>query len=145
VEVLAEARLLPGFEDLLQNASFGSLAQAAQQHPIVVFVAGESSGHAIIILENAQCTSVILEQASNAMLRALSTRIEHSSYVRASRGIRKVQGTTVRSTEVCQELWTSVMLPIVSVLGWPVSNSPIYMGCKCLYPCREHRDEVDVG
>lgn len=38
--VLAEARLLPGFQGLLQNPTFAPLAQAARRHPIVVLSPG---------------------------------------------------------------------------------------------------------
>jgi hypothetical protein len=121
--VLMEARSLPGFEDLLRNASFASLARTAQQHPIVVLVAGENVGYALIIDEGAQVILVTLEKANEANLRALSHRIEmHSQHIRSSRGIRKVQAVAQAGLDdVYQELWISVMLPIVDALGLPVS------------------------
>jgi tetratricopeptide (TPR) repeat protein len=129
--VVAEARLLPGMEDLLQNSSFASLARAAQQHPIVVFVASKNSGHAIIILKNAQCVHVNLEKAKGSTLKALVHHIEmHTRHARSSRGICIMQRTTPSATDVYRELWTTVMLPIVTALGWPVSSGvhPIF-GC----------------
>jgi hypothetical protein len=123
--VLAEARLLPGFEGLLQNISFSSLARASQQHPIVVLVAGENIAHALIILEDARCIHVTLEKAASGSLKTLSDRVEaHSQHVR-SRGVRKVQTTKARPTDVYRELWALVMLPIVTALGWSVSTSLI--------------------
>jgi hypothetical protein len=123
VAVLARARQLPGFQDLLEYHSFASIAQAARQHPIVIFVAGESTGYALIILENAQCTSVTLKTATTATLKTLSHRIEvHSRHVRSLRGMRKAQASDgVDPTDVYRELWVMVMLPVVDALGWPVS------------------------
>jgi hypothetical protein len=121
VSAVNEARRLPGFDDLLQNASYTSLARAAQQHPVVVLVAGEGFGRAMIILEDAQCIPVTLEMATDATLRALSHRIEtHSRQVR-SRGVKKVYATEGRSGDVYRELWTLVMAPIIDALGWPAS------------------------
>jgi tetratricopeptide (TPR) repeat protein len=143
--VLAEARMLPGFEDLLQNSSFASLARAAQQHPVVVLVPGESIGHALIILENAQCVSITLEEATEVLLKTLSGRIElHSRHVRSSRGVRKVQAAAAGPTDVYRELWTLVMAPIVHALGWPVSARQ--HGTRNVLNLRRRRkDETGVG
>jgi hypothetical protein len=144
--VLAEARLLPGFEDLLQNASFASLARAAHSHPIVVLVAGDSIGHGIIILDNARCVLVTLEKVTNATLQGLSHRIgTHSEHVR-SRGIRKVRATEVHPTDVYREIWTLVMAPIINALGWPVSRVSYHLFIppySLLY--REHKGDIDPG
>jgi hypothetical protein len=145
VVVLDEARRLPGFEDLLQNTSFASLAQAARQNPIVVLVAGENVGHAIIILENAQVVLVALEKVNNAPLKALSHSIEmHSRNVR-SRGIRKVQATEAHgSSDMYRELWTLIMAPIVNALGWPVSRTSHGLR-RVLTSSRKHKVEAVVG
>jgi hypothetical protein len=118
--VLAEARLLSGFEDLLQNTSFESLARASHKHPIAVLVAGENVGYALIVLQNAQCSLVTLGKATDAALKALSQRIgTHSQHKRSTRGVRLTSGP--QPTDVYRDLWTIVMLPIIKVLGWPVS------------------------
>jgi tetratricopeptide (TPR) repeat protein len=119
--VLAEARLEPGFEDLLKNVSFEALARAASHHPVLVLVAGDASGHAIIVSENAQCMLVGLPRATNKALRALATRVEaRIKTVRSLRGIRRVQATDAQPHDVYKQLWTLVMRPIVEALRWPV-------------------------
>jgi hypothetical protein len=120
---LAEARLLPGFHDLLWNVSFASLARAAEQHPIVVLVAGDNGGSAIIIRENARCIHVALTRASDVTLKALSSRIEmHNRHIRFSRGVRKVQLNGISPTDMYRELWNLVMAPVVDALGYTVSR-----------------------
>jgi hypothetical protein len=124
--VLAEARLEPGFEDLLKNASFEALARAASHHPVVVLVAGDASGHAVIVSENAQCIVIGLPRATNKALRALATRVEaRVKTVRSLRGIRRVQATDAQPHEVYKQLWTLVMRPIVEALKWPVREAEL--------------------
>jgi hypothetical protein len=119
--VLTEARLVNGFENLLQNMPFALLARAAKQHCVVVLVADESSGHSIIIQADAQCHLVGLPKANTTMLQALSRRIAtHSKDARSSRGMRKVEAAVAQPTDIYQELWALVIAPIVETLGWPV-------------------------
>jgi tetratricopeptide (TPR) repeat protein len=124
--VLAEARLEPGFEDLLRNASFEVLARAASHHPVVVLVAGDASGHAVIVSENAQCILVGLPRATNKALRALATHVEaRVKTVRSLRGMRRVQATDAQPHDVYKQLWTLVMRPIVEALKWPVREAEL--------------------
>jgi hypothetical protein len=117
---LAEARQVPGCEDILLNASFKSLVQAAR-HLMVVIVASESSGYAIVI-RDAQCHLVTLAQATTSALQALSLRIgEHTRTVRSSRGMRLVNTVRRDATAAYRELWTLVMHPIVIALQLAVS------------------------
>jgi tetratricopeptide (TPR) repeat protein len=120
--VLAEARLVSGFGNLLQNTPFASLARAAARHPIVVLVADDSSGHAIIVQADAHCHLVSLLGANAKALQALSRRIAtQSKHARSARGVRKVEAGVARATDVYEELWTLVMAPLVESLGWSVS------------------------
>jgi tetratricopeptide (TPR) repeat protein len=124
--VLAEARLEPGFHDLLRNASFDSLARAAQHHPIIVFVAGEAYGHALIILGHGDCRHVPLQQATTKALQAISIHIQaHIDNIRSQRGIRRVAVTNNRPTDVYRKLWTLVMRPVLEALHWDVSTTHI--------------------
>jgi hypothetical protein len=117
-----EARLIPGFEGLLRNASFASIVQAAARHPIVVFVADENSGHAIIVQSEMDCRLVQLPSTTTITLQNLSNRLaRHSKHARSSRGVRKVHVENDHSDDVYRELWTLVMRPVVEALQWPVS------------------------
>jgi tetratricopeptide (TPR) repeat protein len=125
--VLVEARLEPGFEDLLRNASFNMLARAAERHPLVVFLANEVSGHAIILSANARCRLVALPKANIKALRALSLRIDkHTETVRDSRGMRIVKKGNAQPIDLYREIWTSIMFSIVDALRWPVSVIEVY-------------------
>jgi tetratricopeptide (TPR) repeat protein len=120
--MLDEARLIPGFECLLRNASFTSIAQAATRHPIVVFVADENSGHAIIVQSEVYCHLVRLPSATAITLQNLSNRLgRHSKHARSSRGVRRVHVENDHSDDVYRELWTLIMRPVVEALQWPVS------------------------
>jgi hypothetical protein len=122
--VLDEARLIPGFENLLRNASFASIAKAATHHPIVIFIADENSGHAIIIQAQAQCGLVKLPGTTTTVLQKLASQLEtRRKHARSSRGIRKAHVESERPDDVYQELWTLVMRPVVEALQWPVSLS----------------------
>jgi tetratricopeptide (TPR) repeat protein len=122
--VLAEARLEPGFHDLLRNTSFESLTKAAECHPLVVFLGNDASGHAIIVSGNAQCRVVGLPGATTKVLQALSLRIDkHTKTVRDSRGMKIVNKGNAQPTAVYRELWTLIMAPIVDALQWPVSTT----------------------
>jgi tetratricopeptide (TPR) repeat protein len=124
--VLAEARLEPGFHDLLRNASFETLASAAQHHPIIIFVAGEACGHALIILTDGDCRHVPLPQATTKALQAISIHIQaHINSIRSPRGIRRVAITNTRPTDVYRKLWTLVMRPVLEALQWNVSTTRI--------------------
>jgi hypothetical protein len=113
---------VPGFEDLLLNPSFASLARAAEKHPIVVLVTGETTGYGVIILGEARCCLVTLTKATTETLQGLSHRLaSHTRSVRSSRGIRRVKATDPPPPDIYRELWTLVMLPIVDALGWLVS------------------------
>jgi tetratricopeptide (TPR) repeat protein len=119
---LAEARQVPGCEDILLNASFESLVQVAR-HLTVILVASNSSGHAIVIRE-AQCHLVTLAQATTSTLQALSLRIGgHARAVRSSRGMRLVNTVKKDATAAYRELWTLVMQPIVAALQLSVSTA----------------------
>jgi tetratricopeptide (TPR) repeat protein len=143
---IAEARLLPGFEDLLQNTPFASLARAAQHRPIVVLVAGENSSHAIIIFEDPRCQLVTLARATAKILQALSRGIEtYNHSVRSTRGMRKVNPVQVRSVDAYHELWCLVMLPIVEALGWPVSTAVVCIDMLTDVRQRRQRDETAAG
>jgi hypothetical protein len=122
--VLIDARLEPGFEHLLKNASFQSLVKAAERHPLVVFLASEVSGHAVIVFGDSRCRRVELPGANIKTLRVLSLRIEkHTSAVRDSRGMKMVGKLETRPTAVdaYRELWALIMSSIVDALEWPVS------------------------
>jgi tetratricopeptide (TPR) repeat protein len=134
--MLNAARLIPGFESLLLNASFKSIAQAAARHPIVVLVADETSGYAIIVQGEAQCQLVTLPNAPANVLQALSHQLgNHSTQVRLSRGMRKVTVQNTRPGGVYRELWTSVMHPIVTALQWPVSLLIVLLCCDSTEIC----------
>jgi hypothetical protein len=140
--VLDEARTIPGFESLLLNTSFTSVAQAAICRPIVVIVAHEVSGHAIIIEGEAQCCLVELPNTSAKALQELSNQLEkHSKRTRSSRGIRRVKVEPSLSADIYRELWTSVMLPIIEALQWPVSRLILVMGSISDVSFRSPRDE----
>jgi hypothetical protein len=121
--VIDEARLIPGFEDLLRNLPFLALAKAAARNPIVVLVADGAVGHAIIVEEEVRCRLVTLQGVTAKVLEALAHRIEKQSrHARSSRGMRKVKVMEDQVADVYCELWTSIMHPIIEVLEWPVSS-----------------------
>jgi tetratricopeptide (TPR) repeat protein len=131
--VLAEARAVPGFENLLRNASFEALARAAKNHPMVVLLTGEASGHAIIIYGDSETHLVPLPQVTAKGLQTLSLRIEaHTKSVRSTdlRGIRRVPAKT-QPPDVYRELWTLIMRPIVEALQWRVSSCQFSYARSC--------------
>jgi hypothetical protein len=138
---LANARRVPGFEGLLQNAGFASLAHAAAGNPVVVLVAGRTSGCAIIITSNAECRLVDLLRADAQTMQALSLQnAVHSKRVRSSRGMRKVEASGDHPANIYGELWTSVMLPIIESLQWPVSSCCRLRPIRLICVIRRQRD-----
>jgi tetratricopeptide (TPR) repeat protein len=145
LSTLSEARMVPGFEQLLRNPSFTSLVKAAERHPVVVFVAGETSSHALILLEDGQCREVALAKATVKTLRTLSLRIEsHTKLVRSSRGMRQSKPTGPTPSDAYRELWTSVMLPIVDALCLPVGAAPLCTSSETNFYHRERKEDSVV-
>jgi tetratricopeptide (TPR) repeat protein len=142
--VLNETRLIPGFEGLLRNASFASIVQAAARHPIVVFVADETSGHAIIIQSEVDCRLVKLLHATTTSLQKLSGCLGgHITHARSSRGMRKIEVETHLPVNVYQEVWTLVMRPVVEALQWPVSRFIHALTVAAEIICRSRRGKSD--
>jgi tetratricopeptide (TPR) repeat protein len=119
---LAEARLLPGFENLLRSSNFDSLSLAAAAHPIVVFVASDQISHAIIVVsKSVKPRCVALSNVCNSSLQKISQHLD--AYNRSAAGFRGMRETVIKQeprADAYQELWTSVMLPVIEALHWPV-------------------------
>jgi hypothetical protein len=123
---LAEARLLPGFESLLKTAEFQSLIQAATSHHIAVFIAAETSSYAIVLYQSTEPQLVTLPDVTSTSLRGLLQNLlsyNQEAGNLASRGMRVIGATGNTSFKSYEELWTTVMLPVIRALAWPVSTS----------------------
>lgn len=112
--LLADARRLPGFAELLLPPTYAALAEAAERGPIVLLIAGRMSCHAAVIGMGAEPLHVPLSISSAGLARLAS---QMRTAVAHSRAPRAVAHKSTTSKDVLQELWVHVARPIVAALG----------------------------
>ncbi|KAJ7912633.1 CHAT domain-containing protein [Mycena leptocephala] len=159
-ETVEEVRKLPGFADFLRPKSMASLREAAASGPIVVLLAGKSTGTALIVTssEDVQCVQLpemhlLMAEAYAIQMRELSMQgtIEIGNFNASTNksanapswfnvnsrlyGGRERTGTgTVTSDLVLQVLlkflWTDVVKLVLDALNLKKSNKPPRL-CWC--------------
>lgn len=126
--LITEARSLFGLEHFLKPDVYATLLLAAARGPVVVLVAGLACSYAVILTEpNAPLQQVSLPTANSQWL--VDRYQSLISTARASRGLCGNRGMRVAPTSssknkgqvVLEELWCSIVQPVVKSLGSKVS------------------------
>ncbi|CAE6452620.1 unnamed protein product [Rhizoctonia solani] len=130
--LLAEARTLPGFEDLLRPMKAKSLVRAARIGPIVVINCHEDRCDALVIVPGQDTIGHIpLPNFTGEKAQRTRLEMEKSFWKKRSseRGFRRQKGPEEKDqfVAVLADLWYNIVRPVLEYLGCvnPVSTDDL--------------------
>ncbi|KAF8717377.1 TPR-like protein, partial [Rhizoctonia solani] len=123
--LLAEARKLPGFEDLLQPTKYSDLVGAAKIGPIVIINCHEDHCDALLIMPGGDSVAHV-PLPNFTGIKARHTRFEMENSIRNSRlNERRAERRPLQEEEeeedfrsVLSNLWYDIVQPVLDYLGY---------------------------
>lgn len=127
-QLVAKARLLPGFEDFMRPRRASDLITAAQTGPVVVVNVHTSRCDALVLVPgSSDIKHVPLVSLSHSQVAEARTRLSHSlqSHGLIARGVTR-QHTKQDDPfeETLAMLWSQVAQPVLDFLGYTVCALP---------------------
>ncbi|MFP8885688.1 CHAT domain-containing protein [Streptomyces mangrovi] len=124
MRLLARARGVPGLEDLLAPASFGDLASAADEGPVVIVNVSTIRCDAIVLRRGGRIDVVPLPELNHRIIDQAANRyrahLEEAVAPKAGFLVRERTRHAVHDT--LEWLWEHIARPVLDRLGWPYES-----------------------
>lgn len=125
--LIEDLRTRPGLERFMLSENYTTLSKAASRGPVLILVAGKDTSWAIILANShAPPQQILLAQASETRLGGMVENLKCSNAFQRSlvgaRGMKKVVSGNARPKDVLEDIWTSILEPIVTHMGLKVSS-----------------------
>jgi tetratricopeptide (TPR) repeat protein len=130
--LVRKTQAIPGFETFMRSLDFENLSVAAERSPIVILLSGELTSHALVIAAKRHAELIELPKMTGTRLVQLArhhiaehqeTRRTREAKKQRMRSFRVVPVKVEEEIDVYSELWHCVMQPILTTLGFSVSES----------------------